>query len=733
MRRCGRHSGSPSQMLLLLLPPLLLAVPGAGAVQVSVLYSSSDPVTVLNANTVRSTVLRSNGAWAVEFFASWCGHCIAFAPTWKELAYDVREWRPVLNLAVLDCAEETNTAVCRDFNISGFPTVRFFKAFSKNGSGITLPVADASVETLRRKLIDALESHSDMWSSSRPKLKPAKLVEINEFFAETNEDYLVLIFEDKDSYVGREVTLDLFQHHIPVHRVLNTERNAVSKFGVVEFPSCYLLFRNGSFSRVPVVMESRLFYTSYLKGMSGPILVDPPTTTIITTDVVPTVWKVANQIYMADLESSLHYIFLVEVGKFSVLEGQRLLALKKLVAVLAKYFPGRPLAQNFLHSIHDWLQRQQRKKIPYKFFRAALDNRKEGIVLTEKVNWVGCQGSKPHFRGFPCSLWILFHFLTVQASRYSENHPQEPADGQEVLQAMRSYVQWFFGCRDCAEHFENMAASTMHRVRSPTSAVLWLWTSHNKVNARLSGAPSEDPYFPKVQWPLRELCFDCHNEINGREPVWDLEATYRFLKAHFSSENIILDTPVAGLATQRNPQILGATPEPVMDALELETRNSVLGHERAASTESPGATALNVPVGKPEASGPQALYTGQGPPEHMEEPQRVTQGHTQGQQHLSKRDTEVLTLPEVNHLQGPLELRRGGRSPKQLVNIPEGEPEAPAIRGQGPWLQVLGRGFSHLDISLCVGLYSVSFVCLLAMYTYFRARLRTPKGHLVTQ
>lgn len=35
-------------------------------------------------------------------------------------------------------------------------------------------VADASVETLRRKLIDALESHSDMWSSSRPKLKPAK-------------------------------------------------------------------------------------------------------------------------------------------------------------------------------------------------------------------------------------------------------------------------------------------------------------------------------------------------------------------------------------------------------------------------------------------------------------------------------------------------------------------------------------------------------------------------------
>lgn len=39
---------------------------------------------------------------------------------------------------------------------------------------------------------------------------------------------------------------------------------------------------------------------------------------------------------MADLESALHYILRVEVGKFSVLEGQRLVALKKFVAVLAK-------------------------------------------------------------------------------------------------------------------------------------------------------------------------------------------------------------------------------------------------------------------------------------------------------------------------------------------------------------------------------------------------------------
>lgn len=77
--------------------------------------------------------------------------------------------------------------------------------------------------------------------------------------------------------------------------------------------------------------------------------------------------------------------------------------------------------------------------------------------------------------------------------------PFPSADGQEVLQAMRNYVRFFFGCRDCANHFEQMAAASMHRVTNPRSAVLWLWTSHNRVNARLSG--KEGP-LPCWRWHL---------------------------------------------------------------------------------------------------------------------------------------------------------------------------------------------------------------------------------------
>lgn len=56
-------------------------------------------------------------------------------------------------------------------------------------------------------------------------------------------------------------------------------------------------------------------------------------------------------------------------------------------------------------------------------------------MVAKKVNWVGCQGSEPHFRGFPCSLWILFHFLTVQAARHNLDHSQETGESEACVPA----------------------------------------------------------------------------------------------------------------------------------------------------------------------------------------------------------------------------------------------------------------------------------------------------------
>lgn len=43
-----------------------------------------------------------------------------------------------------------------------------------------------------------------------------------------------------------------------------------------------------------------------------------------------------------------------------------------------------------------------------------------GIFLTHHIKWVGCQGSRSELRGYPCSLWKLFHTLTVEASTHPD-------------------------------------------------------------------------------------------------------------------------------------------------------------------------------------------------------------------------------------------------------------------------------------------------------------------------
>jgi len=63
----------------------------ASAERASGLYSPSDAgIISLNSTNLKTSVLASETAWMVEFYSSWCGHCVHFAPTFKELAKDVK-------------------------------------------------------------------------------------------------------------------------------------------------------------------------------------------------------------------------------------------------------------------------------------------------------------------------------------------------------------------------------------------------------------------------------------------------------------------------------------------------------------------------------------------------------------------------------------------------------------------------------------------------------------------
>ncbi len=110
---------------------------------------------------------------------------------------------------------------------------------------------------------------------------------------------------------------------------------------------------------------------------------------------------------------------------------------------------------------------------------------------------------------------------------------------------MSEYIQNFFGCGECRHNFRKMAATIETDVNSNEEGVLWLWQKHNKVNMRLHGDLTEDPRYPKMQFPSHEGCDECHlgnppSEFTNSE--WQEEAVLKFLLEFYGNQNVIQDS-----------------------------------------------------------------------------------------------------------------------------------------------------------------------------------------------
>ncbi|XP_031305400.2 sulfhydryl oxidase 2 [Camelus dromedarius] len=650
------------------LPPLLVllaaAAAGPGAGGAARLYrAGEDAVWVLDSGNVRGATANSSAAWLVQFYSSWCGHCIGYAPTWRALAGDVRDWAAAIRVAALDCAEEKNHEVCRAYDIHFYPTFRYFKAFTKDfTTGENFKGPDRELQTVRQTMIDFLQNHTDgNRPPACPSLDPIRLSDILSLIDNPGGRYMAVLFEGNSSYVGREVALDLIPYeNVVVKRALNSDRAFLGKLGVSSVPSCYLIYPNGSHGLVTVGKPLRSFFSSYLKSLpdvrkKSLSLPEKPSKE---ENPEAAVWREfdRSKLYTADLESGLHQLLRVELAAHKSLAGAELQTLKDFVTVLSKLFPGRPPVRKLLETLQEWLATLPLDRIPYNAVLDLVNNkmRISGILLASRIKWVGCQGSWPELRGYPCALWKLFHTLTVQAGA----HPKAldgtgfEDDPQAVLQTIRRYVHLFFGCKECGKHFEEMAKESLDSVKTRDQAILWLWKKHNLVNSRLAGHPSEDPKFPKLPWPTPDLCPDCHEEIKGLNS-WNEGQVLLFLKQHYSSHNLV-DMYAADLG----------------DAGE------------------------GAPAGGEEREG----------------------GHASPEQPLGERGAESLRLPSV--LPPRLHLSEGSHQglAAKLESLSAAESRAEMAAA------FLGMGFSSLDMSLCVVLYVASSLFLMVMYFFFRVR-----------
>lgn len=237
-----------------------------------------------------------------------------------------------------------------------------------------------------------------------------------------------------------------------------------------------------------------------------------------------------SKVYLKDIESSILQLLFYDVKIFPI-DSTKLVHLKTIVKFLSDRYPTTSA------NLHISLENISKEIDSL----SEIKKRKDWIQILTKTGLTSVQGENPtleyaactpslsNHRGYSCALWTLFHYLLANS------------DDSTTLQAaevIHSIVTDFFGCSDCVENFKKeIVTFPIAAVSDNKSGVLWLWTLHNSVNKRLSGDESEDPEFPKVQWPPASLCEMCHNSDNSG---FNTDQVHKFILNRNKLENIIL-------------------------------------------------------------------------------------------------------------------------------------------------------------------------------------------------
>lgn len=141
----------------------------------------------LSAETFQTLVTMTQEPWFIKFYAPWCHHCQAMAPNWEQLA---KEMKGRLNIGEVNC--DTESRLCKDVRLRGFPTILFFKGGERveydglRGLGDFVHYAE--------KAIDISSGVHDVNAASFKALEEKEEVIFVYFYdhATTSEDFMAL-------------------------------------------------------------------------------------------------------------------------------------------------------------------------------------------------------------------------------------------------------------------------------------------------------------------------------------------------------------------------------------------------------------------------------------------------------------------------------------------------------------------------------------------------------------
>ncbi|VDM48687.1 unnamed protein product [Toxocara canis] len=218
------------------------------------------------------------------------------------------------------------------------------------------------------------------------------------------------------------------------------------------------------------------------------------------------------EVQLLDLTSAMYYILKDEIPRRQVIEGENMKALKLWIHMLKKYAPGTVPIRRLFYRLDERLSPAQ--QVSAEQWIAEVDSVQSelGYPLPTNMTWLACRGSKPYLRGYSCGLWTLLHAVTVQAYKIEENNPSFDA-AEEVIEPIHQFIYRFFSCEVCGRHFHNHVLKTdKTTIKRAADSIMWLWRAHNIVNKILAKSQSEDPAFPKQQFPPSSICATCHSD-----------------------------------------------------------------------------------------------------------------------------------------------------------------------------------------------------------------------------
>uniref|UniRef100_A0A6E8VT02 Sulfhydryl oxidase n=1 Tax=Anopheles coluzzii TaxID=1518534 RepID=A0A6E8VT02_ANOCL len=546
------------------------------------LYDATDSVISLTAANLKQRVFNQPHASLVEFYNSYCGFCRRFAPIWKQLASDILGWQKLVHVTALDCSRDENNAICREFEVMAYPTIRFFSPYYADGEQkIGEPVKEHDEQRIIDRLVEYMqrvENRPTNWPNltaiNRTDDKSA-LFDVTSLSGATARPKYVYLINEKDANatVGLQVILDF--HDTPDVSVYRVHDPTLSTNGLSVVDGTSLSVINlpiDEFGRDKVRDAIRLHLRQHHivvtdvstkstkkagdgagavggDGGGGGGTTEQNISALMEQKQEAAIRAKVKElgaavVYQADLEEAVRFALFHEIGRYKTIEGDRLVALRNFLNVLVRYFPFNDNGRRFLTEVRQYVLNAGEKRLDGEAFVArvkALETERKPVFSSN--HWIGCSGSKEGLRRYPCGLWTLFHYLTVQAAESDlSNSPLE------VLEAMHGYIKNYFGCSECSQHFQQMAdRNRIWQVATKDEAVLWLWSSHNEVNKRLSGDATEDPDHPKVQFPTASDCAQCRRKIltnhhnhqqytmeDGNE--WNLMEVLSYLKHMYAYE-----------------------------------------------------------------------------------------------------------------------------------------------------------------------------------------------------